>query len=285
MPGLPTTHGAPGRRRRMAVPQRQCWQRRAFRRDGTRPRIALGPGGENHPAITSMREHRGYLYLGGVTNNRIGRIRLAGADPEWTGPASYWGAANEPVEKSRGPMARARRGVDHHAADGRRVPAQRSSGLGFAAPRDARSPIAWPSRRGASSSPRDARCSASIEPGGAPLASFEVRSAPWPGLPDGGAAVGLADGRIVFVGGDHDGKAIEASPAMTVHHGAGACAGRRAADRQWLGVERAGRLEARPDGEKRLRLGVADRSGRRRAHATWRPIWLTPMAFSRTRIR
>jgi ribose transport system permease protein len=48
-------------------------------------------GGENHPAITSMREHRGYLYLGGVTNNRIGRIRLAGADPDWTGPASYWG--------------------------------------------------------------------------------------------------------------------------------------------------------------------------------------------------
>ena len=47
--------------------------------------------GENHPAITSMREHRGYLYLGGVTNNRIGRIRLAGADPDWTGPLSYWG--------------------------------------------------------------------------------------------------------------------------------------------------------------------------------------------------
>ncbi len=48
--------------------------------------------GKNHPAINSMREHRGYLYLGGVTNNRIGRIRLADADPEWTGPASYWGA-------------------------------------------------------------------------------------------------------------------------------------------------------------------------------------------------
>jgi ribose transport system permease protein len=47
--------------------------------------------GKNHPAITSMREHRGYLYLGGVTNNRIGRIRLANADLEWTGPASYWG--------------------------------------------------------------------------------------------------------------------------------------------------------------------------------------------------
>ncbi len=48
--------------------------------------------GENHPAITSIREHRGYLYLGGVTNNRIGRVRLPDSDPEWTGPASYWGA-------------------------------------------------------------------------------------------------------------------------------------------------------------------------------------------------
>jgi ribose transport system permease protein len=47
--------------------------------------------GINHPAITSMREHRGYLYLGGVTNNRIGRIKLADADPEWTGQTSYWG--------------------------------------------------------------------------------------------------------------------------------------------------------------------------------------------------
>jgi ribose transport system permease protein len=51
--------------------------------------------GENHPAITSMREHRGYLYLGGVTNNRIGRIKLADADPHWTGQASYWGARQQ----------------------------------------------------------------------------------------------------------------------------------------------------------------------------------------------
>lgn len=41
--------------------------------------------------ITSMREHKGALYLGGVTNNKIGRLRLAGVDPNWTGPASYWG--------------------------------------------------------------------------------------------------------------------------------------------------------------------------------------------------
>ena len=40
--------------------------------------------------ITSMREHKGALYLGGVTNNKIGRLALPGADPNWTGPASYW---------------------------------------------------------------------------------------------------------------------------------------------------------------------------------------------------
>jgi len=36
--------------------------------------------GENHPMITSMREHRGYLYLGGISNNRIGRYKLENAD-------------------------------------------------------------------------------------------------------------------------------------------------------------------------------------------------------------
>jgi ribose transport system permease protein len=43
--------------------------------------------------ITSMREHKGALYLGGVTNNKIGRLPLAGADPSWTSPQSYWGRA------------------------------------------------------------------------------------------------------------------------------------------------------------------------------------------------
>ena len=47
-------------------------------------------GGENHPMVTSMREHRGYLYLGGINNNRIGRIRLPGVDISWTGKKSYW---------------------------------------------------------------------------------------------------------------------------------------------------------------------------------------------------
>jgi ribose transport system permease protein len=48
-------------------------------------------GGENHPMITSMREHKGYLYIGGIFNNRIGRLELHGADKTWTGPNSYWG--------------------------------------------------------------------------------------------------------------------------------------------------------------------------------------------------
>ncbi|NMM46653.1 ABC transporter permease [Rhodospirillaceae bacterium KN72] len=45
----------------------------------------------NHPMITSMREHKGWLYLGGITNNRIGRVRLKGMDDSWSGWSSYWG--------------------------------------------------------------------------------------------------------------------------------------------------------------------------------------------------
>ncbi len=47
--------------------------------------------GDAHPAVTSMREHKGYLYLGGLWNNRIGRHKLSGADPTFCGPDSYWG--------------------------------------------------------------------------------------------------------------------------------------------------------------------------------------------------
>ena len=47
--------------------------------------------GSRHPQVTSMREHKGWLYLGGIFNNRIGRIRLPDADPTWTSSACYWG--------------------------------------------------------------------------------------------------------------------------------------------------------------------------------------------------
>ena len=53
-------------------------------------------GGKGHPMISSMREHNGYLYLGGVSNNRIGRIKLKDADPNFVAHRAWWdGAARE----------------------------------------------------------------------------------------------------------------------------------------------------------------------------------------------
>lgn len=49
------------------------------------------PTGVSHSTLTSMREHKGFLYLGGLENNRIGRIKLAVADSDWTGYEAYWG--------------------------------------------------------------------------------------------------------------------------------------------------------------------------------------------------
>ncbi len=46
--------------------------------------------GANHPSITSMREHRGYLYIGGLVNNRIGRVKLANARPDYVQYDTYW---------------------------------------------------------------------------------------------------------------------------------------------------------------------------------------------------
>ena len=44
-----------------------------------------------HPQITSVREHKGKLYLGGILNNRIGVLEMKNADPKWTGYEAYWG--------------------------------------------------------------------------------------------------------------------------------------------------------------------------------------------------
>lgn len=54
------------------------------------------PGATNHPTITSMREHKGYLYIGGLENNRIGRLHLPDADPTWTGWEAYYGKSDTP---------------------------------------------------------------------------------------------------------------------------------------------------------------------------------------------
>jgi len=51
-------------------------------------------GGVNHPMITSMREHKGYLYLGGILNNRIGRYKLEGADPNFVQYDLRWGKSS-----------------------------------------------------------------------------------------------------------------------------------------------------------------------------------------------
>ncbi len=48
--------------------------------------------GVSHPMVTSMREHKGYLYIGGILNNRVGRYKIPDADPNWTAPVAYWGA-------------------------------------------------------------------------------------------------------------------------------------------------------------------------------------------------
>ncbi len=54
------------------------------------------PGGHKHATLTSMREHKGKLYLGGLENNRIGCIDLPDADPHWSGCDSYWGKRETP---------------------------------------------------------------------------------------------------------------------------------------------------------------------------------------------
>ncbi len=71
------------RRDQWLYPEHQHRLRREVQREGRDPRRPVGSSAAvNHPMITSMREHRGWLYLGGVSNNRIGRYRLPGADPE-----------------------------------------------------------------------------------------------------------------------------------------------------------------------------------------------------------
>jgi hypothetical protein len=50
------------------------------------------------------------------------------------------------------------------------------------------------------------------KPGGAEIASFDAPISALTGLPDGGAAVGLSDGRIVFVGGERSGATLAKKP-------------------------------------------------------------------------
>ena len=106
---------------------------------------------------------------------------------------------------------------------------------------------------------------ASTSPDDAPLASFDAEISALTGLPDGGAAVGLIDGRIVVRRRRARRNDDRDQPGDRLHHGARGRARRRAARRQWLGDQRAGGLEARPDGEERFRVRMADRPRQRRS--------------------
>ena len=61
-------------------------------------------GAKNHPQITSMREHRGYLFLGGLSNNRIGRYKIPEdqCDPDYVQYDRRWG---KEVKKQVAPAA------------------------------------------------------------------------------------------------------------------------------------------------------------------------------------
>jgi ribose transport system permease protein len=60
--------------------------------DGQPIETLWDPSGAAHSTITSMREHQGYLYLGGLENNRIGRVKLKRGNPSWVSWESYWGS-------------------------------------------------------------------------------------------------------------------------------------------------------------------------------------------------
>ena len=84
----------------------------------------------SHPMVTSMREHKGYLYVGGILNNRIGRYSIPGADPTWTGAGSYWGVEREELSDPRSAPRSLPRQGGHHPAHGRRAEAEHGARRG-----------------------------------------------------------------------------------------------------------------------------------------------------------
>lgn len=62
-----------------------------FDADGNILDVLWDRQGGDHPQITSVREHKGKMFLGGFHNDRIGMFELPGANPNWTGWDDYWG--------------------------------------------------------------------------------------------------------------------------------------------------------------------------------------------------
>ena len=207
--GLQAAHGAAGRERRMALSQCQCWLRRAFRRDGTMLETLWDLGGENHPALTSMREHRGYLYLGGITNNRIGQISFRPPTPNGRGNPIGGPSMNLLQRAVDEWFGRGEASITVPPMDGAFRPNDLLDSATTALEIPEPDCLAETSRGLVVSSGRSLF---SIDrPDGAPLVSFDAEISALAGLPDGGAALGLIDGRIAFVGGQNDGRRFRAA--------------------------------------------------------------------------
>lgn len=102
-PALDLAYRMPGFRRRMTqrlpvdewlIPQINNGCVLKFSLQGEVLETLWDDGAVNHPMITSMREHKGWLYLGGLTNNRIGRYKLpeGSCDPDFDQFERKWGA-------------------------------------------------------------------------------------------------------------------------------------------------------------------------------------------------
>ena len=199
--GLPQAHGQARADRRMAVPEHQHRLRRSSSTSTARCSNSLWDlRGVNHPMITSMREHRGYLYLGGIANNRIGRYKLDGADPEFRPVRQALGEERviAALQGLRRPLARARRRDHHGAVVRRRAEAEPDAGKGRDRRAVRRARGSRHRRQGALHRRRRRRSAASTAP---PPPRSGASTAPITALcclPDGGIAVAL-DGREVQV--------------------------------------------------------------------------------------
>ena len=81
--------------------------------------------GDSHPMVTSMREHKGYLYVGGILNNRVGRYKHSRRRSRLDRPALLLGVPGHDPRSAARPLPRQGR---HHSADGRRLAAEHAAG-------------------------------------------------------------------------------------------------------------------------------------------------------------
>ena len=219
-----------------------------------------------------MREHKGYLYVGGILNNRIGRYSIPGADPNWTGPRSYWGARHDrcsdalldhlprrrrvtipPMDGALRPNTAARRGA---------IACCRCDGAGQSRAGDGGASAVLQRQRASVAGPRRRR-------GRSGRATSTRRSPRWPRSATGRpgdrprrrrASCSRADGMTA--------ASIAGRPAARLPDGARLRRSRHAARRQRLGRPSplaTGVVDLMQQG--RERLGLAHRSRRRRRDA------------------